>query len=197
MGWDFTRGATRRDIMDRLCKAWGEGETATHMVRRAAVGNTLYVVHETTGRKWVGVYLLGKDRGFGWGYKDMTESMGPAQASCPPSLYADVPLPEGRAGLVDCAARCDKNPFGDDGCKCGACHGCSRCYASNWRERCATYARLRSCVFQLKMGDRIRLRQGYSVKGELEVYSTRPLMARTQDGRLYRVPVKAVAEVVS
>jgi len=52
----------------------------------------MYALHESgkTGelRKWICIYLLQRDQGYGWGYKDIDESMGPVQKECPVS-YLD------------------------------------------------------------------------------------------------------------
>ncbi|MGH8549817.1 MAG: hypothetical protein ACRERU_14675 [Methylococcales bacterium] len=59
-------------------------------------GNVLWTVWEITradGSMWryIGCDLLQCQRGFGWGYKDLTEADGPYYYSCPPIYLALVP----------------------------------------------------------------------------------------------------------
>jgi hypothetical protein len=89
MGWFHTQRATKRAIIQD-CIAERDSRVAhettlAHCVR----GNVLWTVHERldkpTGqrRRFIGCYLLRSNPGFGWGYKPLDESMGPAVASCP------------------------------------------------------------------------------------------------------------------
>ena len=119
MGWSFKRGATKQDIIDDLLKPWdwvskAEDEnwtgkpagTRTESVVLAyrCVGNSLWYVRETTitkpsevpaTTKWIGVSLLDQDGSYGWGHKDMDESMGPYDSSCPVEFLDMAPQPEG------------------------------------------------------------------------------------------------------
>lgn len=99
MGWDFTAGASKKDIIAYLTK---EGES-TKCLAHTVKGNVLWTVHETkaSGAKWIGCFLLGSSRNFGWGYKDMCESMHPYQYNCPLSYLDMVPVacPEWREGV--------------------------------------------------------------------------------------------------
>ena len=90
MGWDYTRGATKAQIVARLAKGY----------EHKLVGNTLWVLHLQKGNNvtidpWIGCYLLGSRREdgeiWGWGYKDMSEDMGPYQYSCPLSFLERTP----------------------------------------------------------------------------------------------------------
>jgi len=99
MGWDFKADATKKDIIADLTKEGEKVKTLAHTCK----GNTLWTVHENkvTGEKWIGCYLLGSSRVFGWGYKDMCESMHPYYYSCPLSYLdmAPVACPEWREGV--------------------------------------------------------------------------------------------------
>lgn len=90
MGWDFKADATKKDIIADLTK---EG-TSTKCLAHTCKGNVLWTVHETkaTGEKWIGCYILGSSKGFGWGYKDMCESMFPYYFSCPLSYLDMAPV---------------------------------------------------------------------------------------------------------
>lgn len=73
-------------------------------VAKCVKGNVLWAVHEyleassgnETGKRWIGCYLMGVDQGW-WGYKDMDESMGPTDVSCPLSYLSLVTDPGGHA----------------------------------------------------------------------------------------------------
>ena len=85
MGWRFGY-YTRKELVDHLCE--GNGVTT---LKRRFVGNTLYTVNayeqaNGTVIKYACVYLL-KGRSntrYGWGYKDMDETMHP--------YYYDFPV---------------------------------------------------------------------------------------------------------
>jgi len=89
MGWLFTQGLSKSDLIQKLIKT-EENETRrwvtlTHSVR----GNVLWSVVELTykaeerSKRFIACHLLRSDKGYGWGYKAMEESMGPAYYSCP------------------------------------------------------------------------------------------------------------------
>ncbi len=89
MGWLFTQGASRHDIINKLVqpeenetRRW---ETKTHCLR----GNVLWSVIKLTQKvegvteTFIGCHLLSKSKGCGWGYKELCESMGPYYYTCP------------------------------------------------------------------------------------------------------------------
>lgn len=97
MGWLFSQGSTKSDVIQKLIKSeenearrW---ETLTHSTR----GNVLWAVVELTykeeqrSKRFIACYLLRSDKGYGWGYKDMEESMGPNYYSCPLKYLEMVP----------------------------------------------------------------------------------------------------------
>jgi hypothetical protein len=99
MGWLFTQGTTKSDIINDLIateendtRRW---ETIAHSVR----GNVLWSVIEITykqdqplpAKRFIACYLLKSDKGYGWGYKDMDESMHPFYYSCPLKYLSMVP----------------------------------------------------------------------------------------------------------
>ena len=89
MGWDFTYGASRKDIVKQVTTDW-ENETFTaKCLTHAARGNVLWSVWAFTNKSEIGSVrtvihcdLLGKMDG-DWGYKGMSESVGPCYYSCP------------------------------------------------------------------------------------------------------------------
>lgn len=98
MGWLFTQDASKADIIRELTRpednATQRRQTLTHCVR----GNVLWAVVEITAKqqarreRFIVCYLLASERGYGWGYKDMTESMHPYYYSCPLKYLEMVPV---------------------------------------------------------------------------------------------------------
>lgn len=99
MGWYFTHGATRGDIIEELTHEQRTDERVFRTLRKCFRGNTMYTLHEGgkhgETKKWIGVYLLQRSD-VGWGYKDMDESMHPYYYDCPVSYLdaADEPTTE-------------------------------------------------------------------------------------------------------
>jgi hypothetical protein len=110
MGWLFTAGSTRRGQIEERTKGWerttedGLVVTSTCLARcyRGGVfSGVLWTVWERTFTKeghqtqaterWIGCDLLRYQR-YGWGYKDLDESMFPYFFSCPLKYLDLVPL---------------------------------------------------------------------------------------------------------
>ena len=126
MGWLFTLGSTRRDLIAERAKHWEcTGENGmlinstclAHCYRGGRFSGVLWSVWERTftrdGRiaqpteRWITCDLLRYQNGYGWGYKDMEESMHPYYYSCPLGYLEMVPLDqfggnaEWRQGVVE------------------------------------------------------------------------------------------------
>ncbi len=102
MGWTTCIGWDKeRLIKDRLRDKESGGitwKTLAHSLR----GNNLWYVVERTVHgdgykstiRYIALDLIGYDpHGKGWGYKDICESMGPAQKNCPLKFFDMVPVP--------------------------------------------------------------------------------------------------------
>lgn len=89
MGWLFTQGASRKDIIERLTKnETGYPQTLKHCTR----GNILWsVVENPNGERFIRCDKLQRGNG-GWGYKDMAESMHPFYYTCPLGYLDMVPV---------------------------------------------------------------------------------------------------------
>ena len=87
MGWDFTEGYTKADMVAELTKSWG----STTCLKYTVKGSTMWAVMETNGAKRIDCNLLKVDRKFGAGYKGMCESMGPCYYDCPLAYLDEVP----------------------------------------------------------------------------------------------------------
>lgn len=98
MGWLFTEGATRSDVIAKRVATWQSETQAGRTLRHCAKGNVLWTVRELTDKprgtteRYIGCDLLQGQRGYGWGYKDMCESMHPYYYSCPMAYLTIVPV---------------------------------------------------------------------------------------------------------
>lgn len=90
MGWFFTIGASRAQIIDELTRE--DAAESFKVIRKSASGNVLWTVEQRhiDGHRWIGCYLLTKAAD-GWGYKPMDESMGPFYWTCPWKYLQMVP----------------------------------------------------------------------------------------------------------
>lgn len=97
MGWDYTQGFTKDDMIARCvrtrtwrihCDSVGYSRTVKYSVR----GNVLWCVKEVgtesasemqVTNRYIACYLLRAQRGYGYGYKDMDEGMHPYYYNCP------------------------------------------------------------------------------------------------------------------
>jgi len=108
MGWTFIRNATKQTVIREILEPWIFTNDAGNKVHSVVidsrlVGNSLWYVRETTRTaqdgavtvtKWIGLSLL-ESSTYGWGHKDMDESMGPYDDTCPPEFLPLAPVPEG------------------------------------------------------------------------------------------------------
>ncbi|MEW6542442.1 MAG: hypothetical protein AB1411_02400 [Nitrospirota bacterium] len=96
MGWLFTSGASRRDIIAERIKRWSNDGVEAVCLKHAVRGNVLWTVWEhrhEDGRttRFIGCDLLQCKKDCGWGYKDMDESCHPYYFTCPLSFLDMVP----------------------------------------------------------------------------------------------------------
>ena len=95
IGW-----ASRSSLIEHLTSCNG-----VKTLKRFFSGNDMWTVQETpTGERFICLYKIVGGRGQDWGYKDIDESMGPYETSCPLSFFDMVPCPEGYA--VEFRERC-------------------------------------------------------------------------------------------
>lgn len=111
MGWLFTRGFARKDLIRERTQNWerttDDGmlvKTAclAHCYRGGVYSGVLWAVWERTftkdsqnvqpSERWITCDLLRYQKDYGWGYKDMDESMHPFYYSCPLSYLEMVPI---------------------------------------------------------------------------------------------------------
>lgn len=105
MGWTCTPGASKKDIIADRCRTqqWANGATQYRLetVKRRIIGNCLWAIRERyindeLDVRYIALDLLGSD-GDGWCYKDLSESVGPAEVNCPLSYLEEVDMPEGES----------------------------------------------------------------------------------------------------
>ena len=97
MGWLFTDGQSRKDLIRHLTTGNG-----IKTLKHCTVGNNLWCVHEyphPNNRvvRFVALYKMAKHTSggcVGWGYKDIDETMGPYDTSCPESYLTMCTAPE-------------------------------------------------------------------------------------------------------
>lgn len=137
MGWLFTQGQSRSELIKRLTATTEHSGTKWETIAKQCVGNHLWTVTQITraageSQRFIALYLLqnGGER-LGWGYKDVEESMGPCEVTCPVRFLDLAPLAD--------------SP-----------------YAAAWRERvCESHAR---CSQSLHVGQSVKLTNGNSYR---------------------------------
>lgn len=85
MGWDFTRGAKKQDIVNRLVMETERHFTVEHKTVKEDGQWVLWGVMQykvEARERVIFCYLLNRSED-GWGYKDMCEGMHPYFYSCP------------------------------------------------------------------------------------------------------------------
>ncbi len=111
MGWLFTRGSTRKELITEQTKNWtanGPDDTTVnttclaHCYRGGRFSGVLWSVWERTfvrngeavqpTERWITCNLLRCRKDDGWGYKDLDESMHPFYYSCPLRYLNLVPI---------------------------------------------------------------------------------------------------------
>ena len=98
MGWLFTQDATRQDVIDELVAPYENVDSRTDTLGHSARGNQLWVVREQTDKatglkqRYIMLNLLGFNKGYGWGYKNMDEGMHPYFYNCPLKFLDMVPV---------------------------------------------------------------------------------------------------------
>lgn len=88
MGWSFEIcERSRKDFIASLTGPKHFGEDYTPLASRVVGNNVWQLVHQkSVGRTFICLDLIAKERGGGWGYKGLSEDMGPCEVNCPLSL---------------------------------------------------------------------------------------------------------------
>lgn len=98
MGWLFKSGYTKSDLIKHLIKPEENEQRRRETLRHCVRGNVLWSVIEITRKqegsrlRFIACHLLASHSdGYGWGYKDMDESVHPLYYSCPLQYLEMVP----------------------------------------------------------------------------------------------------------
>jgi hypothetical protein len=108
MGWLFTYGQTRKQLIHHLTTDWTTPQASHQCITHCTRGNVLWSVWENysapTGHieRYIRCDLMQCDHSVGWGYKDMDESMHPYYYTCPLKYLSMVPVAskEWRKGVL-------------------------------------------------------------------------------------------------
>lgn len=98
MGWSYGYGYTKRDLIDERTKDWETETRKGTCLARCVRGSNLWTVWEIfdgvtcTTETFIGLDLMRKSPGYGWGSKSMTEASGPVEINCPKKYLGMVPV---------------------------------------------------------------------------------------------------------
>ena len=94
MGWTFGYETDRKRFIESITSKSHFSDGYTPLEHRV-VGNHVWqlVLKNSTGDKFITLDLIAKQRGGGWGYKGLSESMGPCYYDCPLSLLEKATAP--------------------------------------------------------------------------------------------------------
>jgi len=99
MGWTYTYGQDKAGLVAERTKAQENATTRWTCLAHSVRGNVLWAVWESVDKatgavktRFIGCDVMGSHRGYGWGYKDMEESMHPYYYSCPVKFLDMVPM---------------------------------------------------------------------------------------------------------
>lgn len=177
MGWSFTYGATRADIIAKQIETWSSSAETDRVIAHTCVGNVLWTVHEQVKNatpdqvhRYIGCDLLQRENGYGWGYKDMCESVHPYYYTCPLKYLDIVPV------------ACEK-------------------WREKVREHHAGKRKERQTVQEAQPGDMVVLKENYYPRwGDVTEVRTakngRKTVIAYCFGRLYRVPAKGIESII-
>jgi len=100
MGWTIIPSITeKKDMVSYRIQRQENDKFVWNTLAHSLRGNTLWYVVERTIKKtgevdrYIACDLLCKERNGGWGYKDLDESCGPCETSCPVKYFKMVPVP--------------------------------------------------------------------------------------------------------
>ena len=174
MGWLISYGDTKSETIARRTKTEvsEDGTRRWRYPKSCVRGNCLWkivVLEELKDGVWVedirliALDLLRKDEGMGWGYKDIDETMGPAEKSCPISYLDMVPCPDSKF---------------------------AREWREVVREKAAGKQAVAEVIRAMKKGDTLYLRKGCKPEA-ITLSSKRPLRGHV-NGMAYKIPRRMI-----
>lgn len=103
MGWTFTNGQTKKELIKERTSPYSwvteDGKfVRTETLKHTVTGANLWKVQRRTidgveTDRYIALDLIGTHGGYGWGYKDLDESVGPCEVNCPLSYLDGLPEP--------------------------------------------------------------------------------------------------------
>jgi hypothetical protein len=172
MGWLYTQGQSKEELV-RDCVSGGAHPTGFNALAHSLRGNQLWVVFENEtstvvekGFRFIALYLLASEKGYGWGYKSMDESCGPYYFNCPLSYLDMVPEPP-KTTSSDFDWRANVRKF----------HETNRMAAGRKKS--------------LKVGDTLRLPEGFSPR-EVKIIMVGKKLRGMAHGITYRITPKVL-----
>lgn len=96
MGWLFMKNATKAVAMTHILRQQSNEHGCLEAVAHCLRGNNLWIVRQWTQSKdgvlfsstrYIVLFLM-KKSDYGWGYKEISEDMGPCETNCPLSYLS-------------------------------------------------------------------------------------------------------------
>ena len=176
MGWLISYGDTKSETIARRTKTEvnAEGTRRWSYPKSCVRGNCLWkimVIEDLKDGVWVEDIRLialdllakGSRSDEGWGYKDIDETMGPYETSCPISYLDMVPCPDSE---------------------------CARDWREKVRERAAGKQAVTEVIRAMKKGDTLYLKKGCKPEAII-LSSKRPLRGHV-NGMAYKIPRRMI-----
>jgi hypothetical protein len=162
MGWLISHDLTKKEQVAEIVKGWSNDDKGVRFLAHSVRGNVLYAVGQSFDRttperfedRFILVCLLRKDRGYGWGYKDMSESMGPYKYDCPLKFLKMAPVAneEWRANVLAHHARVKAKKAIGVGTKFRFAHGYKTGYGESLDEEAGTIIRKQGRGYVAEIG---------------------------------------------
>lgn len=164
MGWTFLHNTPDKRQVIETCT---RGSDTLKCVMKAVHGNHLWTVWQdlVTKKKSIILFLLGKKLG-DWGYKDITEEMGPVEYDCPLSFLDFVPEPNTTY---------------------------AKGWRKKVRKYHEQEISRRDALKVLDLGKMVRLKD--SNPNEFLIVSLNPLRGTASNGHTYKIPKTRIVEV--
>ncbi len=172
MGWLMYHREAGETDREHFAAKFGEGYEILDSATKDSVFYAALKTPEGPVTAFVALISRSPGGGHNFGYKDMDESMGPHEASCP-------------ARILDLLSPVEDLGLGESGSK----------WAAEWRARCRANADREAARAKVRKGDTVKLTRGFAfTNGETEDTFTlidgRRNRWRTPGGLVVRLPAR-------
>lgn len=163
MGYLFT-GNTKQELIEELTGEDTQIVTHKHALR----GNHLWAIQEAKqdNHTFIIVFLLARDAE-GWGYKAVSESMGPTAVDCPLKFLKMVPCPDSSY---------------------------ARDWRERVRAAATRKNQRKSMINEARVGDTVVLENGYN-PASVELVSTKPMIGSDRSGNRFRIQPRMIKRI--